>query len=312
MSKLDWLSFVSVKRILLGNKCIIFGGAVRDAIFHKFQATQFYDECEEYLKHHPNDDFEYDDKKVSVNTLGRFTIPSDIDVFVYEDNYTNIISKLQEKYAVKIRIAKDLKYNIPNIEPDVYKLYKLEVYYIFSSNRVPHIVHIDMIVCPNDRKRLLPLDADFNVNSLLQTEHNIYVSPMFDRCDSDRTMVLYNIMDDIKHKIARGTSCNVDERRIYKMTAKGWEIKFKFLIYRFHDTSTIDEGETCTICTVSKNEFTECVNFKNCECKSIICMPCMLNSYEKISTCPTCRANIDMDVMPYRKNELILYKDYCS
>ena len=110
MSKLDWLSFVSVQRILLSNKCIIFGGAVRDAIFHKFKATEFYDEREEYLKYHPNDNFDYNDKKISVNTLGRFTIPSDIDVFVYEDNYTNIISKLQEKYAVKIRIAKDLKY----------------------------------------------------------------------------------------------------------------------------------------------------------------------------------------------------------
>jgi len=312
MSKLDWISFVSVQRILLSNKGVIFGGAVRDTIFHKFQAIEFYAERDAYLKQHPNEYFDYNDKKISLNTLGRFTIPADIDVFVYEENYTNIITKLQERYAVKIRMVKDLQYMIPDIEPNIYKLYKLEIYYIFTCKPKPHIVKIDMIVCPNDKTSMLPLATDFNVNGLFQTEENIYVSPMFDKHNRDRTMILYNIMDDIKNKTARGTSCNVPERRIYKMMTKGWNIKFKFLIYRFHNSSTIDDGETCSICTVNKNEFSDCVNFKNCECKSIICMQCMVESYKKISSCPTCRTEIDTVIMPNRINELNLYKDYCS
>jgi len=75
------------------NGGVIFGGAIRDTILHKFHATEFYKQREEYLEKNPHGVFEYDDKEISLNTLGLFTIPTDIDVFVYEDHYNYNITK---------------------------------------------------------------------------------------------------------------------------------------------------------------------------------------------------------------------------
>jgi hypothetical protein len=309
MSKYEWTSYTNVHQMLLMNGGIIFGGAIRDIILHKFHATEFYKQREEYLKTNPNGVFDYDNKETSPNTLGRFTIPTDIDVFVYEDHYNFIITKLQKRYPIKITMIKDLQYTVPDLEPNTYKLYKIEVFMIHPIKA--QIVKIDMIVCPNDRERAPPLmDVDFNVNALFQSlEKNIYVSPMYDRHNHDRTMLLYNIMNDIKHKIARGSVNNVSGYRIAKLISKNWDVNIKFNIYRFHECSSIDDEETCTICTVNKKEFSYCVNFMKCHCKSIICMSCIQENTDKIDKCPTCRTDIDLD---NRTHELRIYNEYCK
>jgi hypothetical protein len=209
-------------------------------------------------------------------------------------------------------MIKDLKYTVPDLEPNTYKLYKIEVFMIHTSKA--QIVKIDMIVCPNDRERPFPLmDVDFNVNALFQSfEKSIYVSPMYDRHNRDRTMLLYNIMNDIKHKIARGVAINLTGYRVKKLIAKDWDVKIRFTIYRFHNCSTVDDEETCTICTVNKKEFSECVNFVKCQCKSIICMPCIKDNFEKIEKCPTCRCLIDLDDTGNRLLELRIYEEYCK
>jgi hypothetical protein len=313
MSKYEWTSYSNVHNLLLMNGGIIFGGAIRDTILHKFHATEFYKQRDEYLKINPNGVFDYDDKEISLNTLGRFTIPTDIDVFVYEDHYNFIISKLQKRYAIKITTIKDLQYTIKDLEPHIYKLYKIEVFIIYQNVK-PQVVKIDMIVCPNDRDRPFPLvDVDFNVNALFQSlEKGIYVSPMFCKHNHDRTMLLYNIMNDIKHKIARGVVINVSGYRIAKLIAKNWDVNIKFNIYRFHECSTIDDEDSCTICTINKKEFSYCVNFMNCNCKSIICMTCIQENSDKIDKCPTCRSDIDSDNSLGRMHELRIYNEYCK
>jgi hypothetical protein len=312
MSRHEWASYSNVHQMLLTNGGIIFGGAIRDTIVHKFHATEFYKQRDEYMEKNPTGVFEYDDREISPNTLGRFTIPTDIDVFVYEDHYNFIITKLQKKYPIKISMIKDLQYTVPDLEPNTYKLYKIEVFMIYPIKA--QVVKIDMIVCPNDRGRAFPLmEVDFNVNALFQSlEKNIHVSPMYDKNNRDRTMLLYNIMNDIKHKIARGIAPNVTGYRVRKMIAKDWDVKIKFTIYRFHECSAIDDEEICTICTVNKKEFTECVNFVKCRCKSIICLTCIKDNFEKIEKCPTCRCLIDSDIKPLRLHELRIHEEYCK
>ena len=313
MSKHEWASYSNVHQLLLMNGGVIFGGAIRDTILHKFHATEFYKQRDEYLEKNPNGVFDYDDKETSLNTLGRFTIPTDIDVFVYEDNYKFIITKLQKRYPIKISMIKDLKYTVPDLEPNTYKLYKIEVFMLYPNIKA-HVVKIDMILCPNDKDRPFPLmEVDFNVNALFQSfEKSIYISPMFDRHNRDRTMLLYNIMNDIKHKIARGVAANVTGYRVKKLIAKDWDVKLRFTIYRFHECSAIDDEETCTICTVNKKEFTDCVNFVKCQCKSIICMTCIKDNFENSEKCPTCRCLIDSDIKPLRLHELRIYEEYCK
>ena len=120
-------------------------------------------------------------------------------------------------------------------------------------------------------------------------------------------------MNDIKFHKARGTSCNIKHYRIDKLINKGWDVMFNYKIYNFYNTPTIEEGETCIICTANKSEFEECVNFKKCSCKSIICMPCMLINYDKLDKCPTCRIELPYNEdTELRHNELTLYNTYSS
>ena len=317
MSVFEWSSFVKVRRILLKTGCIIFGGAVRDSIYHTFQATEFCKERDEHHKKHPNEDFNYDDKIISVNTLGRFTIPSDIDAFVYEDTYIKLITHLQKVFPIKIKSVKDLKYFAPDVEEGIYKLYKIEVNNVEKKGPNSYnvsIVKLDLVVCPNDRNKSFPLiEVDFNVNALFQSESkDIYVSPNHEKCNDNRAILLYNIMSDIKQHIARGTSCNILPYRINKLIKKGWEVLFRFKIYNFYNTRDVEEGETCIICTANKSEFIECVNFRLCTCKSVICMTCMLSNYNKLHKCPTCREKIihDEEDTDSRLNELTLHNKY--
>jgi len=323
MSRHDWKSFVAVRTILLKEGGIIFGGAVRDSLYHYFQANEFYKEHYEYFKKNPTQDrltnFMYEDPNVSPTTLGRFLVPSDIDVIIYEDMYEQLISKIQKKYPIKIKSVKDLQYLIPDIEPNVYKLHTIEVFCVTPKNPTYYyvsIVKIDLIVCPNDRTKSIPLkEVDFNVNALFQsTAKDIYVCPAFERMNENRSVILYNIMTDIKAHTARATSCNIKHFRIDKLIDKGWKVLFKYKIYNFYDTQHIEESETCIICTANKSEFEECVNFKKCACKSIICMPCMLNNYAKLNKCPTCRITISYNYedTELRKNELSLYNNYTN
>jgi len=66
------------------------------------------------------------------------------------------------------------------------------------------------------------------------------------------------------------------------------------------------------LCLKNKKEIKECVNFKNCICKSFICLECIKTEYTKIMKCPTCR-NIIMETdesFVYAKNELSVYEKY--
>jgi hypothetical protein len=323
MTRHDWASFNAVRKIILKEGGIIFGGAVRDLIYHNFQASEFYKEQDAYLKKNPTQDisttFMYEDTNASPTTLGRFLVPSDIDVIIYEDMYETLISKIQKKYPIKIKCIKDLQYLITDIEPNVYKLYTIEVYCVSQRNLTHYyvsIVKLDLIICPNDRTKSIPLkEVDFNVNALFQSaDRDIYVCPAFERMNENRSFILFNIMNDIKSHMARATSCNITHYRIDKLINKGWKVLFKYKIYNFHTTQNIEQGETCIICTANKSEFEECVNFKKCACKSIICMPCMLSNYAKLDKCPTCRIKLiynEADV-EFRKNELSLYNNYTN
>ena len=314
MSLTEWKFYNYVKKIIDIEKVYIFGGSIRDELLHNFHAIAFYKEQNEYLIKNPHADkseFDYNNKDVSPNTLGRFVIPNDIDMFISKDSFKLIIKKLQKMFYVRVRSVKDLAYIVKTINHGLYILNKVEVMTKISGQY--YMVKLDMIVSSGeiDNNTAFPLvDLDFNVNGLFYTKDRDIYLPVREGY-KHTSMLLFNIFDDIRNMTARG-NCNVPPYRIDKLYKKKWIIVFNFNIYNFLESKNIDQEESCVICTRSVMEFSKCVNFRFCECKNVICMDCINTNCEKIDKCPSCRINIieTNDEMLYAKNELFVYKNY--
>ena len=314
MSLTEWKFYNYVKKIIDIEKVYIFGGSIRDELLHNFHATAFYKEQNEYLIKNPTankSDFDYNNKDLSINTLGRFVIPNDIDMFISKDSFKLIIKKLQKLFYVRVRSVKDLAYIVKTINHGLYILNKVEVMTKISGQY--YMVKLDMIVSSGeiDNNTAFPLvDLDFNVNGLFYTKDRDIYLPVREGY-KHTSMSLFNIFDDIRNMTARG-NCNVPPYRIDKLYKKKWIIVFNFNIYNFLESKNIDQEESCVICTRSVMEFSKCVNFRFCDCKNVICMDCINTNCEKIDKCPSCRMNIieTNDEMLYAKNELFVYKNY--
>jgi hypothetical protein len=314
MSLTEWKFYNYVKQIINIDKVYIFGGSIRDELLHNFHATAFYKEQNEYLCKNPHadkTDYDYNNIDLSPKTLGRFVIPNDIDMFVSKDSFKFIIKKLQKLFYVRVRSVKDLAYIVKTINYGLYILNKVEVMTKISGQY--YMVKLDMIVSSGeiDNNTAFPLvDLDFNVNGLFYTKDRDIYLPLREGF-KNTSMALFNVFDDIRNMTARG-NCNVMPYRIDKLYKKKWIIAFKFETYNFLESKNIDQDESCVICTRSVTEFSKCVNFKVCDCKSVICMDCIDTNCEKIDKCPSCRTNIieTNDGMLYAKNELFVYKNY--
>jgi hypothetical protein len=314
MSINEWKFYRWVKHILNIEQVYIFGGSIRDELLHNFHATDFYKEQAEYFLKNPNADkkeFDYNNKEISPNTLGRFVIPNDIDLFISKEASIYILKKLQKICYVRIQTVKDLSYIVKTIEHGQYTLNKIEV--VSKIGGQYYTVKLDMIIAIGeiDNNTVFPLvDLDFNVNGLFYTkDRDIYLPDRggYKQC----TMALFHVIDDIKHMTAR-TYCNVPVYRIDKLYTKKWKIVFNFTIYNFLESKNVVQDDSCVICTRSVTEFDKCVNFKQCDCKIVICLDCIGTNYSKINKCPSCRINIidSQEEMICAKDELFVYKKY--
>jgi hypothetical protein len=314
MSVYDWKFYKYIKNILDIEGVYIFGGSIRDELLHDFHANEFYKEQNEYFLKNPDadkKDFDYNDKEISPNTLGRFVIPNDIDLFISKDTSTYILKKLQKLFYVRIRTVKDLSYIVKTLNHGIYTLNKIEIMTKISGQY--YTVKLDMIIASGDidNNTVFPLiDLDFNVNGLFYTkDRDIYLPNRGEYKSS--TIALFRIIDDIKNMTARACF-NVPIYRIDKLYNKKWNIKFNYTIYNFLESKNIVQDDSCVICTRSVTEFEKCVNFKNCDCKIVICIDCINSNYEKINKCPSCRMNIieSPDELICARDELFVYKKY--
>lgn len=332
MSKQEWRNYAKIRNFLLLKGGVIFGGAVRDELLHNMCAAEFYRQQTEYYKYHPeaekNKLFEYNNKKISPETIDRLTIPYDIDVIIEEEKREQIIHYFTKYYKTQICKVKDLHYFKTDVPPNIYTLYKIELTTLF--NKVYYVVKVDLIsVNNNSQLNEIPLDYDFDVNSLFWNKNGIYSKININRSNFTTTtmhnsLLLHSVFNNIRNKVANmnheflwgivkdGPVKIIKERRIQKLIQKGWKIHIPFSIYNFYKSANLSDDESCMLCLKNKKEIKECVNFKNCICKSFICLECIKTEYTKIMKCPTCR-NVIMetnDSLLYAKNELTVYQKY--
>ena len=314
MSVYDWKFYKYIKQILDIEGVYIFGGSIRDELLHDFHANAFYKEQKEYFLKNPDSDkkeFDYDDKEISPNTLGRFIIPNDIDLFISKEASFYVLKKLHKLFYVRISVVKDLAYVVKTLNTGLYTLNKIEIMTKISGQY--YTVKLDMIIASGeiDNNTIFPLiDLDFNVNGLFYTRgRDIYLPDRGEYKAS--TMALFRVIDDIRNMTARAC-CNVPVYRIDKLYTKKWNILFNFTIYNFVESKNVVQDDSCVICTRSVSEFNKCVNFKNCDCKIVICIECIRSNYEKIDKCPSCRKSIieSPDELICARDELFIHKKY--
>ena len=325
-----WRMYTTIRNKLLNTGAIIFGGAVRDEIIHNMNAGQFYKEQNEYYKKYPNEPlkntFDYNNVKISPHTIDRLLIPTDIDCFIFIEQLDELIKYFNRCFKTHIKRETDLAYFKEDLEQNMYKLHKIELttkmhhkYYVFNID----VVTIN--VNKNDKNYILPLEHEFDVNSLLWSKEKGIYSLNYIKNSSatiHNTLILNNIYNNIATKTAVMSneflyndllipnSSAIKDYRIKKLKNKGWTIKINFNIYNFYNSN--DMEDTCIICLKNKNDFKHCVNFKNCNCKIFICLECINKEYAKIMKCPSCRSPIMITDYShiYAKNELYMYETY--
>lgn len=336
MSKSEWRNYTKIRDHLLNFGGIIFGGAVRDEILHNMSAKQFYKEHNEYFTSNPSHSlkkFEYSNKEISPHTVDRLVIPNDIDVMFDINKIDELIKFFTKFYKTQVCKVKDLSYFKKNIPPAIYTLFKVELLTQYKDTY--YLVKIDMIGVnnkDNDEEDFynIPLNYDFDINSLFWSKRNGIYSK--DSIHSPKAMihnsiVINDIYTNIRNKVAEMNPPflweNIytelptvefihKENRIMKLKKTGWKIKILFVIYNFNMSATLNEDDSCIICLKNKSEIKCCVNFKKCNCKSIICLDCIKKEHSKILKCPTCREVVIADVScsKYARNEIYAYENY--
>jgi hypothetical protein len=326
----EWRNYNKIRRELLDFGCIIFGGAVRDEIIHNMNAIEFYKEQTEFYLKNPTKKnvFNYSDKKISPNTIGRLLIPNDIDAFIKENKRNEIITYFTRKYNIHISKITDLSYLKQGVPEGQFTIYKIELTKKFINNYF--VVKIDLITINNLDNEItindLPLDIDFDVNSLLWSKqkgiHSKYDTPN----SMHNSLMLHDIITNIQNKVAIMDNAflwsNVNESnlkytfikeyRIGKLKSKGWTIKINFNIYNFYKITEFAEDDSCIICLKQPKEIKYCVNFKHCNCKPFVCLECIEKEYKKLMKCPCCKKSIMSTEHShiYAYNEIHLFKKF--
>jgi len=335
MSKTEWRNYVKIRDKLLNFGGVIFGGAIRDEILHNVKATEFYKEQHEYYLSHPSDKpkktYEYDNKKISLHTLDRLLIPTDIDVMFDIKKVDELIHYLMRDYKLQVCKIKDMSYFKNEIPKGIYKLFKLDIVSQYKDKFF--LVKLDVIGIDTtvdyvqDPFYEIPLKYDFDVNSLFWSKDKGLFSKMlinYKPVNIHIPIQLHNIITNIENKVANMNSeflwhdisdikeCDYKESRVIKLKKKGWKIKIETMIYKFINSEFLEEDDSCLVCLKNKKDLTNCVNFKRCSCKSFICLDCMKTEYSKLVKCPTCRQVIieDNSSLIYAKNELYFYEKF--
>jgi hypothetical protein len=276
-NKNKWLNYKLIGDLILKN-CdgYIFGGFVRDSILHNHYATLYYQkhsliEGNEIILNNPTIALnKYTDLEYYPEYKNRILIPSDIDVYLPNNNINELINLLIENnYKIiskKIRhgrhyflnfddnIAENLTHHILYIKPSFNKIYNLLYRLILDIKEITNVLKkinknlfiIKLDIFTSNVKYDDPFfgKIDFECNGLYLTKHGLSISNKLTNNLSflDKNNKLQLVINDIINNKAKWVQ-PLDIKRIYKMVLKEWII-INNKIEIIHSSS----DDICLIC----------------------------------------------------------------
>ncbi len=308
-NKDKWLNYKHIGQIII-NKCdgIIFGGYVRDSILHDHYASEFYKNHTGFCSEELN--IKYVDIDYNIETINRLLLPTDIDVYLPNNNFKQlVIELLNNNYTIHkkiirkgsqyfnnidINIADKLTHIILYIKPSLSKVYEILSQIILNTDEIKSILKkmkkelfiIKLDVFISDIKLNDPFfgEIDFECNSLYLTKHGISISNKLTKSLTflETNNKLQEIINNIIKKKAIWINPNI--KRIYKMFIKEWNIDHN-KVY-LHSNEENYEKNICLIC----QEDIDFLSFKMKCCNGYMHVNCfieLLNS-ENSNKCIHC------------------------
>lgn len=308
-NKDKWLNYKHIGKIIT-EKCdgIIFGGYVRDSILHDYYASQFY-------KNHTGFsstelDIKYIDIEYNIETINRLLLPSDIDIYLPNNNFKQLVMELlNNNYSIHkkiirkgsqyfnnfdIDIAEKLTHIILYIKPSLSKVYEILSQIILNTDEIKSIlkkmkkelfiIKLDIFLSENKLNDPFLGEIDFECNSLYLTKYGISISNKLTQSLTflEKNNKLQDIINNIIQK--KAIWINPCVKRIYKMFIKEWNIDHT-KVYLYHNEE-ITEKNICLIC----QEEIDFLSFKMKCCNGYMHINCflqLLNS-EKSNKCIHC------------------------
>jgi hypothetical protein len=282
-NKNKWLHYKHLSKLIINTtNGYIFGGFVRDSILHDHYASVYYNKHQELNISIKDAEVKYTNLNYFPEYIHRILLPTDIDIYLPNNNLKLLLLKLKEKFyeVLSHKIKQGKKYFI-NLDEEVAESLTHHILII-----KPSFSHINNILSKNinDLHELtfllnnintnfeIKLDIftstikyddpffgliDFECNSLYLTKHGISISnKIFNNSISileKNDKIQFIINDIISNKAVWANPTT--SKRIYKMILKDWKIYNNKI-----DLVTNITNEICLLCK-------EDINFIDCKMK---------------------------------------------
>jgi hypothetical protein len=302
IGKYKWSLFKKIVSDCHSHKGTIFGGAVRDAYIHDYNASKF------YQKYDPpyTTESKYNDMQIT-EFPGRFVVPRDIDCIILAEDHKNLVKTLQTKYHVQIKLESDADY----LSATPHGMYHFIRYSIVELRENEYIVlQLDMIVQLHGVDIVHPFkeNIDMDVNALWWRNNAVMINPSFlsligslygelSLSSMQITIIHTTLLDKIVSKTATICDSKCPTRRILKMKKYGWDVKYS---YRTIHISNQPYDGLCVLCqdTIIGDHSTF-----TCKCAHI-CMCCLKTHYAALPRCTICKREVDCKEL---ENDLRIY-----
>lgn len=284
----------------------VFGGYVRDKIIHDHFATLFYESgapCRPSV---------YNDPEVHPESYhGRTWMPKDLDVVMSTSSKDRFLEAMREEgYMVRELHTRDLKFYIPDVEPDVFKHTKVRVWikmpklFQMHSHVESPSIEVDLVY-KDDFEWRQDLEfgrIDFECNALAITPTGaLDVRIGHASCKSvTRNKKIAAIMDDIIHMRAvvpesAGDNAYATKVRVDQMLAKGFTIVDNMMTMKPASLAA-DPEDICIICHEAFNGKVvmgnKCCSGKyHVECYHKLITSNHETEYNNIECCAMCRCD---------------------
>lgn len=244
-----WEFHKKIRQMLLTNRAIIFGGAVRDYIIRAHHAKQFHD--------HPDSSMlEYSNPEHLPEHRARLLLPEDIDCFMTTGDFDNFMKILgRSKYAGKKSKQSWARNYLPHA-PDTMRHTVLTVMMNIPSelSELPQ-ASIKLDVFHDNVRHDPPFGAvDFECNGLvMHLDNQASLSKAFTRnAFTDINVNLQKlcaIQRDILHKKAVSVGDDLEEFRIRMLVNRGWKVVGDRVTLERATQDDVDESRQCIVCT---------------------------------------------------------------
>lgn len=292
-----WLNFKCISDLVL-NKCdgYIFGGYVRDSILHNHYASEYYKVHN--LPHNKENiklaSDNYTNLEYYPNLLNRLLLPTDLDIYLPNNNIEDFIEDLSKNNYKIIKsktkrgrqyflnfdpyIADNLIQYVFYIKPSLSKIYNILSTILLNTKEIKHVlknmntklftIKLDIFTSITPYDEPFFGDIDFECNGLYLTKHGLSVSKRITQNLSflETNTKLQEIINDIIHK--KAIWLNPNSCRIYKMIIKDWNIFNNQVLIMLSNNS-----EICLICRENCSE----IMFKMKCCEAKFHVKCFIN-----------------------------------